>query len=112
RTLPADRGACGRIDLNSSRRKGLNMQIDGSVAVVTGGASGLGLATARRLAKAGGQVVLLDLPSAPGAQAVDELGAVAVFAPGDVPNEQDVTAALDTAAAPGPPPIPAHCAAN
>lgn len=42
------------------------MDIYGASAVVTGGASGLGLATARRLAKAGAQVVLLDLPSSPG----------------------------------------------
>jgi NAD(P)-dependent dehydrogenase (short-subunit alcohol dehydrogenase family) len=86
------------------------MQIAGSVAVVTGGASGLGLATARRLTKAGAQVVLLDLPSAPGAQAVDELGAGAAFAPGDVTSEADVTAALDAATARGPLRIVVNCA--
>jgi len=86
------------------------MQIEGSAAIVTGGASGLGLATARRLVKAGAQVVLLDLPSAPGAAAVDELGSNATFAPGDVTNEQDVTAALDAAAARGPIRIVVNCA--
>ena len=86
------------------------MQIEGSAAIVTGGASGLGLATARRLVKAGAHVVLLDLPSAPGAAAVDELGANAAFAAGDVTNEQDVTAALDATAARGPIRIVVNCA--
>ncbi|HEY8827196.1 MAG TPA: 3-hydroxyacyl-CoA dehydrogenase [Jatrophihabitantaceae bacterium] len=90
--------------------KGRHMQIEGSAAIVTGGASGLGLATARRLVKAGAHVVLLDLPSAPGAAAVDELGANAAFAAGDVTNEQDVTAALDAAAARGPIRIVVNCA--
>jgi NAD(P)-dependent dehydrogenase (short-subunit alcohol dehydrogenase family) len=86
------------------------MRIEGSVSVVTGGASGLGLATARRLVKAGAQVALLDLPSAPGAEAVDELGAAAVFTPGDVTSEQDVTAALDAATDRGPLRIVVNCA--
>jgi len=86
------------------------MQIAGSVAVVTGGASGLGLATAQRLAKAGAKVVVLDLPTAPGAEAVASIGDAAVFAPADVTSEADVTAALDTAAALGPIRITVNCA--
>jgi NAD(P)-dependent dehydrogenase (short-subunit alcohol dehydrogenase family) len=86
------------------------MQIEGSVALVTGGASGLGLATARRLVKGGAQVVLLDLPSAPGTEAVDELGDRAAFAPGDVTSEADVLAALDTAAERGPIRVVVNCA--
>ena len=86
------------------------MQIDGCVAVVTGGASGLGLATARRLVTAGAQVVLLDLPGGPGEQAVADLGERAAFAPGDVTSEQDVAAALDAAAARGPIRIAVNCA--
>jgi NAD(P)-dependent dehydrogenase (short-subunit alcohol dehydrogenase family) len=86
------------------------MQIAGSVALVTGGASGLGLATADRLVKAGAQVVLLDLPSSPGAAAADELAPNATFAAGDVTSEADVTAALDTAAARGPIRIVVNCA--
>jgi NAD(P)-dependent dehydrogenase (short-subunit alcohol dehydrogenase family) len=86
------------------------MNIEGSVAIITGGASGLGRATARRLAKAGAQVVLVDLPSAPGADAVAEIGDRATFAPADVTSEADVTAALDAAAARGPIRVAVNCA--
>jgi NAD(P)-dependent dehydrogenase (short-subunit alcohol dehydrogenase family) len=86
------------------------MQIAGSVALVTGGASGLGLATAGRLVEAGAQVVLLDLPSSPGAAAADELGPNATFVAGDVTSEADVTAALDAAAARGTIRIVVNCA--
>jgi NAD(P)-dependent dehydrogenase (short-subunit alcohol dehydrogenase family) len=86
------------------------MNIEGSVAIVTGGASGLGRATARRLAKAGARVVLVDLPSAPGADAVAEIGDRASFAPADVTSEADVTAALDAAAALGPIRVAVNCA--
>ena len=73
------------------------MEIAGAVAVVTGGASGLGLATARRLAKAGAAVVLLDLPTSAGEQAASELGERARFAAADVTDEAAVGAALDLA---------------
>jgi NAD(P)-dependent dehydrogenase (short-subunit alcohol dehydrogenase family) len=73
------------------------MEINGAVALVTGGASGLGLATARRLAGAGARVVLLDLPGSDGEKAAAELGEGAVFAPADVTDEAAVTAALDAA---------------
>ncbi|WAX55572.1 SDR family NAD(P)-dependent oxidoreductase [Jatrophihabitans cynanchi] len=86
------------------------MQIQGSVAVVTGGASGLGFATAKRLAGEGAQVVLVDLPGSPGAQAAERLGAAAGFAAADVTSEADVAAALDTAAALGPIRIAVNCA--
>ncbi|WP_432027751.1 SDR family NAD(P)-dependent oxidoreductase [Streptomyces sp. 1222.5] len=74
------------------------MEIAGSVALVTGGTSGLGLATARRLVKSGARVVLLGRSAARGAEAVQELGGGAVFVAGDVTSEADVAAALDTAA--------------
>jgi NAD(P)-dependent dehydrogenase (short-subunit alcohol dehydrogenase family) len=74
------------------------VQIANSVTVVTGGASGLGLATAKRLVAAGGKVVLIDLPSSAGEAAAKELGDAAVFSPGDVTSPEDVTAALDLAA--------------
>jgi NAD(P)-dependent dehydrogenase (short-subunit alcohol dehydrogenase family) len=84
------------------------MNIEGSVAVVTGGASGLGLATAKRLSAAGAKVAILDLPSAHGAEAAEEFGGVFVAA--DVTSEADVTAALDAAAELGPIRVAVNCA--
>ncbi|WP_131744965.1 3-hydroxyacyl-CoA dehydrogenase [Frankia sp. Cppng1_Ct_nod] len=72
------------------------MDIAGGVAVVTGGASGLGLATARRLVNAGASVVLVDLPTSGGEQIASELGKSA-FAPTDVTDSEQVSAALDVA---------------
>src|SRR5215213_9825523 len=87
------------------------MQIDGISALVTGGASGLGLATARRLVdKGAGRVVLLDLPTSPGEQAAADLGKAARFVPGDVTDEAGVQAALDAAAEEGPVRAVVHCA--
>ncbi|MFF5989328.1 3-hydroxyacyl-CoA dehydrogenase [Prauserella flavalba] len=73
------------------------MDITGAVAVVTGGASGLGLATVKELHGRGAKVVILDLPSSDGESVAKELGDGAVFAPGDVTSESDVAAALDAA---------------
>ena len=56
------------------------MRIDGNVALVTGGASGLGLATAKRLLAAGGRVVIADLPSSNGKAVAEELGRAVVDA--------------------------------
>ena len=88
------------------------MKIAGSVALVTGGASGLGLATVRRLHDAGVSVVILDLPGSNGTTVAKELGARAAFAAGDVTSPDDVTAALDAAQAlsDGPPRILVNCA--
>ena len=87
------------------------MQIDGISALVTGGASGLGLATARRLVEKGAErVVLLDLPTSPGEQAAADLGQAAHFVPGDVTDEAGVQAALDAAAEEGPVRAVVHCA--
>jgi NAD(P)-dependent dehydrogenase (short-subunit alcohol dehydrogenase family) len=83
------------------------MEIKDAVAVVTGGASGLGLATTKRLLDAGAQVVVLDIR---GKEAVDELGDRAIFAETDVTNEAAVTAALDAAEKLGPVRIAVNCA--
>ncbi|HKF34562.1 MAG TPA: SDR family NAD(P)-dependent oxidoreductase [Jatrophihabitantaceae bacterium] len=84
------------------------MQIAGNAAVVTGAASGLGLATARALVADGASVVILDLPGSDGERIADEIGAT--FAPGDVTSEEDVTAALDKGARLGPLRIAVNCA--
>ncbi|TLM81029.1 SDR family NAD(P)-dependent oxidoreductase [Pseudarthrobacter sp. NamE2] len=91
------------------------MDITGSVALITGGASGLGAATARALFGAGANVVVLDLPSSNGAAFADELnsqadGKTAVFAPADVTSETGVQAAVDAAASLGPLRVVVNCA--
>jgi NAD(P)-dependent dehydrogenase (short-subunit alcohol dehydrogenase family) len=73
------------------------MKIAGSTTLITGGASGLGRATAERLRAAGGNVVLLDLAKSPGADVATTLGEGALFAPGDVTSADDVSAALEAA---------------
>ncbi|WP_258804776.1 SDR family NAD(P)-dependent oxidoreductase [Pseudarthrobacter sp. NS4] len=91
------------------------MDITGSVALITGGASGLGAATARTLFDAGASVVLLDLPQSAGSALAEEFnrsadGRTAVFAPADVTNEDQVQAAVDTASGLGPLRIVVNCA--
>jgi NAD(P)-dependent dehydrogenase (short-subunit alcohol dehydrogenase family) len=86
------------------------VQLDGAVALVTGGASGLGLATATELAAAGASVLLLDLPSSPGAEAAARLGGDALFVPTDVTDEDSVQAAVDQAASRGPLRVAVNCA--
>jgi NAD(P)-dependent dehydrogenase (short-subunit alcohol dehydrogenase family) len=72
------------------------MQIKGSKALVTGGGSGLGEATARRLAAAGAVVTVLDLPSSHGAEVAEQIGGHFVTA--DVTVTADVAAAVEAAA--------------
>jgi NAD(P)-dependent dehydrogenase (short-subunit alcohol dehydrogenase family) len=86
------------------------VQLEGSVALVTGAASGLGLATARRLHAEGASVVLLDLASSRGEEMAKELGERAAFSPGDVTSPDDVTAALDAAAGLGTLRVAVNCA--
>ncbi|XP_037677529.1 3-hydroxyacyl-CoA dehydrogenase type-2 isoform X3 [Choloepus didactylus] len=69
----------------------------GLVALITGGASGLGLATAERLVRQGAAAVLLDLPSSDGEAQAKKLGSSCTFAPADVTSEKDVQAALTRA---------------
>jgi len=70
---------------------------DNTAALVTGGASGLGGATTRRLAADGARVVILDLASSPGAELAEELGERVRFVPADVRDEASVVAAIDAA---------------
>ncbi len=84
------------------------MDISGKVALVTGGASGLGLASVKALQAAGAKAVIVDLPSSNGKAAAEEIGAT--FAPADVTSEEQVTAAVETAAALGPLAAVVNCA--
>ncbi|MDI2027716.1 3-hydroxyacyl-CoA dehydrogenase [Saccharopolyspora sp. TS4A08] len=86
------------------------MNIEGAVALVTGGASGLGLATVKELHDQGAKIVVVDLPSSQGEAVAKELGDGVVFAAADVTNEEQVTAALDAAAGLGDLRIAVNCA--
>ncbi|MGW9030992.1 SDR family NAD(P)-dependent oxidoreductase [Streptomyces sp. NPDC055722] len=85
------------------------MNLDGASALVTGGASGLGRATAELLTRAGAKVVVLDLPddhSNPKTPLSDYL----TFSAGNVTSEADVNAALDAAERLGPVRVIVNCA--
>ena len=84
------------------------MDIVGSAALVTGGASGLGLATARRLAAAGAHVTIVDLPASAGADVAAELGGS--FAAADVTDADQVAAAVAQASAHAPLRVVVNCA--
>jgi NAD(P)-dependent dehydrogenase (short-subunit alcohol dehydrogenase family) len=73
------------------------MKLADSVALVSGGASGLGLATVRRLVSSGTRVVIMDLPTSRGTDVAAELGSAVVFVPGDVTETPDVQNAVATA---------------
>ena len=73
------------------------MEIRGSTALVTGGGSGLGEATARELVARGARVAILDLPRSPGAEVAKSLGPAALFSEADVTDEDQVAAALERA---------------
>jgi 3-hydroxyacyl-CoA dehydrogenase/3-hydroxy-2-methylbutyryl-CoA dehydrogenase len=75
------------------------MRIDSAGALVAGGASGLGAATARSLHEAGARVVIADLNAELGEALASELGREASFAPADVTDPESVAAAVDAAAA-------------
>jgi NAD(P)-dependent dehydrogenase (short-subunit alcohol dehydrogenase family) len=86
------------------------MQLDGCSALVTGGASGLGNATAHALTDAGAHVVILDLPTSEGEKAATALGPNARFVPADVTDETQVQAAVETAAGMAPLRVVVNCA--
>ncbi|MCU0768926.1 MAG: 3-hydroxyacyl-CoA dehydrogenase [Burkholderiaceae bacterium] len=78
------------------------MQISGNAFIVTGGASGLGGATTRMLAAAGGRVVIADVQADRGEALAAELGGSARFVRCDVASEADGRGAVDAALALGP----------
>lgn len=71
------------------------MKIDGASILVTGGASGLGLATSKKLASLGAYVTVLDLPASKGAEVAAELSGQ--FVPADVTNDSQVRLAMAAA---------------
>jgi len=73
----------------------MSQRLEGKVAVVTGGASGIGLATVRRLAADGATIVIGDIDPDEGKAAADEVGGQ--FVPTDVTNETDVQNLFATA---------------
>ncbi|GLZ86564.1 3-hydroxyacyl-CoA dehydrogenase [Metapseudomonas resinovorans] len=73
------------------------MRIENSVFLVTGGSSGLGLATARELVGQGGKVVLVDINADAGNARAEELGANARFVKADITREEDARAAVAAA---------------
>jgi NAD(P)-dependent dehydrogenase (short-subunit alcohol dehydrogenase family) len=85
------------------------MDIAGTSALVTGGASGLGLATVRKLREQGASVAILDLRSPQGDAIAKELGDKVVFSPGDV-TSPDVAAAVEAASALGQLRVAVNCA--
>lgn len=74
-----------------------NDLLSGASAVVTGGGSGLGEATTRRLHDAGAAVVIADLPGSRGSQLADELGERVRFVPADVRDEHQLGEAVRAA---------------
>lgn len=74
------------------------MQIEGSVALITGGVSGLGLGAARRIVDMGGRVVMMDINESLGKTVSEDLGESARFVACDVSDAAAVSAAVDGAA--------------
>ncbi len=75
------------------------MDLKDAIALVTGGGSGLGEATAREFAAAGAKVAILDLESSPGAKVAESFGDQGIFVAADVVSADGVTAAVAKAVA-------------
>ena len=71
------------------------MKVDGSVVVITGGASGLGKGVAQTLVAKGARVVILDLPQSEGKDISDSLGNSTIFYPCDVTDSEQVKTVVD-----------------
>src|SRR5690349_21149696 len=85
-----------RLPTRNTSRQAV-MQISGKTFIVTGGASGLGRASAETIVAAGGNVVLLDVNAETGHAAAQAIGTRAKFAQADVTSEEQVKAAVDLA---------------
>ena len=74
-------------------------EIEGKVAVITGGASGIGEATVRLFVTEGAKVIIADMQIERGTSLATELGKAAAFCPVEVRQEDQVKAAVDMAVA-------------
>ncbi|KAF3334448.1 short-chain dehydrogenase reductase 3c-like protein [Carex littledalei] len=70
-------------------------RLEGKVAIITGGASGLGKAAAQEFIREGATVIIADINSVAGLEAAQELGPKAQFFKCDVSDEQDVSNTVD-----------------
>ena len=86
------------------------MEIVGIGALVTGGASGLGRATAERLVRLGAKVTIVDLPTSAGASVAQEIGGGTQFVAADVADEEQMKAAVAAAGKDIPLRATVHCA--
>lgn len=86
------------------------MQLDTITALVTGGASGLGAATAEAFAAVGAKVIVADLPTSTGAETAARLGSGVRFVPADITDEDSLQAPLDAAQELGNLRAVVHCA--
>jgi NAD(P)-dependent dehydrogenase (short-subunit alcohol dehydrogenase family) len=86
------------------------MNLTGASALVTGGASGLGLATVTKLIDRGVATTIVDLPSSAGVEVAEKLGDLATFSPADVREPEAVDRALDVATGRAPLRALVHCA--
>lgn len=86
------------------------MQLQGLSTLVTGGASGLGLATTRRLLESGARVVMVDLPQSDGKAVAEQLGGDSRFIAADITDETQIQAAIEASEAHGPLRAVVHCA--
>ncbi len=88
------------------------MNLENTSALVTGGASGLGLACAKALVERGAAVVIVDLPSSAGADVAADLGAKVSFVAADVTSGEEMAAAVAAAEVNGPLRSAVHCAGH
>jgi len=80
------------------KEDGVTISLDGKVAVVVGGASGIGEATARIFAQAGAQVVIADIDDERGAGVASSIGRTALYKHTDITSEENVRATLSSVA--------------
>ncbi|MGW4338567.1 SDR family NAD(P)-dependent oxidoreductase [Rhodococcus koreensis] len=86
------------------------MDMSNATALVTGGASGLGLGTVKEFISRGVPTVMVDLPTSDGIEIARELGELVTFMPADITDTEQFDAALDTAEKTAPVRAVVHCA--